>query len=101
MDAMKESLKTATRNTMFDQWLEAVGNPIGWNKGVQQPETDSAEGGTQEAFVDLEQYLRRNLPSTVFNTTDLGLEVRIPLQFEVFRLLQLCLVLIQQYVAVV
>eukprot|EP00803_Ostreobium_quekettii_P008044 evm.model.scf_323EXC.4 EVM.evm.TU.scf_323EXC.4 scf_323EXC:18158-30601(+) len=67
MDAMKESLKSATRNTMFEQWLEAVGSPIGWKAEFEQPEAESSEkvspnSDVKGSLVEVAQYLRRNLP---------------------------------------
>ncbi|CAD7702179.1 unnamed protein product [Ostreobium quekettii] len=75
MDAMKESLKSATRNTMFEQWLEAVGSPIGWKAEFEQPEAESSEkvspnSDVKGSLVEVAQYLRRNLPGPVAETSE-------------------------------
>lgn len=60
---MMDSLRTASRNTRFDKWLDAIGEPDHQEEGNSrvgsgQPSISSAQPSMQAPLAEVAQYLR-------------------------------------------
>ncbi|GMH35139.1 hypothetical protein BSKO_03007 [Bryopsis sp. KO-2023] len=57
-DQMMESLRVASKNTMFDRWLDAIGGPAGQRAQASQVEPCSSDADVHAPLVEVAQYLR-------------------------------------------